>query len=204
MLQHTAGIVLAFSLCALGATLAACPASTGEGEGEGEGAAGEGEGAAGEGEGEGAAGEGEGEGEGGGGGDCASLAAFANPAGNQFVLTDASLQADPQNLGQCAAGESAFTVTFTFATVDGSGYEPDFGAASIAVSDNGVASHDGSFGPGGACDQLPVPGGFDECDGIQPCPMTCPLCYVTAPTDLAVQYQALDGNNRSQAQCVVP
>ena len=191
MITRSAGIAVFGLLITL--AIGGCPAP---GEGEGEGAAGEGEG-----EGEGAEGEGEGE-----GGACTSLVGFAAPSGTGFVLSAGSFQTDAANLAQCSGGASAFTVTFTFATADGSGYEPFFDATNVAVGDNGAPGHDGTFSAGGACDATPT--GVDDsnfqCDGIQNCNVTCPLCYTTAPTDLAVQFLEPGGARRSQALCVLP
>ena len=188
-------VTLVFVVGAFGSLVASgCDGPGSAGEGEGEGAA--------EREGEGGGGEGEGEGA----GDCTSLADFADPAAVQFVLTAGSFQADAANIAQCSGGESPFTVTFTFATTNGSGYEPFFDATNVAVADNGTPAHDGIFAAGGACDATPT--GVDdnsfECDGIQICNVTCPLCYTTAPTDLAVQFTEPGATRRTQAQCVLP
>jgi hypothetical protein len=135
--------------------------------------------------------------------ECTSLGAFADPTGTRLVLSDAAFGSDAGNLGGCDSG--AYSLTFLFATTDGGGYEPFFESTSAAVADNGTPSHDGTFTASGAC--AAVPTGVDdsgfECDGIQNCHVTCPLCYTTAPTDLAVQFVTRSGE-RSQALCVIP
>jgi hypothetical protein len=136
-------------------------------------------------------------------GPCSSLAAFADPTGTRLVLSDAAFAADATNLGGC--GDDAYALTFLFKTTDGGGYEPFFESTSAAVSDNGTPSHDGTFTAAGACAVAPM--GVDEsgfeCDGIQDCHVTCPLCYSAPPTDLAVQFVTRSGE-RSQAVCVLP
>jgi hypothetical protein len=145
----------------------------------------------GEGEGEGAAGEGEGEGE---GASCASSSKFA-AAGTDYVLSAATFSAD-QN-ATCTTG-NGFSLQFHFSPANGQGYEPFFDKTNVAVADNGVPAHDGTFG---TCD-----GGVTvdaNCDGIQDCSFTCSLCYTTAPTDLAVEVDDT-GNTLSNALCVLP
>jgi hypothetical protein len=136
---------------------------------------------------------------------CASLADFADPSGTRLVLSDAAFAADAANLGGCGSASDAWALTFTFTTTDGGGYEPFFELDSAAVADDGTPSHDGSFTAAGACAVAPIgvdDNGF-ECDGIQDCHITCPLCYTTPPTDLAVQFETRSAE-RSQAVCVLP
>jgi hypothetical protein len=126
-------------------------------------------------------------------------------AGDDFVLSLAALAADPDNTAQCQTG-SAFMLTFVFSTADGGGYSPFFQDDEVAVADNGVPGHDGQAGAGGACDGPLSTDGEDGqgfgCDGIQNCVFSCPLCFDTEPTDLAVQVDR-DGV-ASNIACVLP
>jgi hypothetical protein len=189
-------------------TVAACPpADGGEGEGEGEEGEGEegegeegegeeGEGEEGEGEeGEGEEGEGEGEGE-----DCASAAALED-SGTFFVVSQAALDVDPTGEAPCVSG-SAYLLTFALDQANGDGFGPVFDDDGVAVADNGTPGHDGSFG---ACDgtvRSDDGNGFN-CDGIQTCFITCPLCFEDGPTDLAVAARNTSGE-LSNAECVLP